>query len=169
MSEQRIAAVEGKPQVLAASPRVEHEAARERLGEVHWAGEVPAYGPGMEYVDLGDRAADDVPLEALAHYLDLRQLGHLGGLGAARAHGIGQAAGGLRQPLCGDRAVGGLGGLLLSLLLGAAGAVAVEPLAHADLRGEDLLVVGSGVLDDVLGDSEGMLGGELLQAGLPVE
>src|SRR6476661_7768037 len=69
----------------------------------------------------------------------------------------------------GDGDVGRLGGLLLGFLLGAAGAVAVEGLADLDLRGEGLLVVGALVLDDVLGHAEGVLGGELLEAGLPVQ
>src|SRR6478672_279504 len=69
----------------------------------------------------------------------------------------------------GDGDVGRLGGLLLGLLLGPAGAVPVEALADLDLGGEGLLVVGALVRDDVLGDAEGVLGGELLEAGLPVQ
>src|SRR5680860_267930 len=57
-----------------------------------------------------------------------------------------------------DGAVGGLRGLLLGLLLGAAGAVPVELVADADPRGEGLLVVGTVVLDDVLRHAEGVLG-----------
>src|SRR3954447_9208305 len=68
-----------------------------------------------------------------------------------------------------DRDVGGLGGLLLRLLLGPAGAVPVEHVADLHLSGERLLVVGALVLDDVLRHAEGVLGGQLLEAGLPVE
>src|SRR4051794_14418223 len=69
----------------------------------------------------------------------------------------------------GDLAVRRLGGGLLRLLLGAADAVAVQRLAHAHLRGEGLHVVGAVVLDDVLGDAEAVLGGQLLEGGLPVQ
>src|SRR3954471_2669149 len=62
---------------------------------------------------------------------------------------------------CLDLAVGGLGGLLLGLLLGVAGAEAVALGADAHLCGEGLGVVGSGVLDDVLGHAETVLGREL--------
>src|SRR5690242_853562 len=68
-----------------------------------------------------------------------------------------------------DLAVRRLRGGLLGLLLGAADAVAVQLLTDADLRGEGLHVVGALVLDDVLGDAEAVLGGELLERGLPVQ
>ena len=68
-----------------------------------------------------------------------------------------------------ELAVRRLRGGLLGLLLGAADAVAVAVVADADLRGEGLHVVGALVLDEVLGDAETVLGGELLERGLPVE
>ena len=58
---------------------------------------------------------------------------------------------------------------LLGLLLGAADAVAVEPLADADLGGEGLHVVGALGLDEVLGDAEPAHGRQLLEGGLPVQ
>src|SRR5680860_501588 len=71
--------------------------------------------------------------------------------------------------LRGDRAMGGLGGLLLGFLLRATGAVAVALLTHLNLCRERFLVVRAGVLDDVLRDSEGVLGGEFLETCLPVQ
>ena len=68
-----------------------------------------------------------------------------------------------------DLAVGGLGGALLGLLLGAAVAVAEDQIADADARDEGLHVVGAVVLDEVLGDTQPEVGGELLEGGLPVE
>src|SRR4029079_3818997 len=102
-----------------------------------------------------------------------------GSSGTGRAVVAGAVGPGHRDAQRGGRAVGEggvryravrrLGGLLLVLLLGAADAVAVEPVGHLDLRGERLHVVGAGGLDDVLGDAEGVLGGELLQGGFPVQ
>src|SRR4051794_23756401 len=68
-----------------------------------------------------------------------------------------------------DRDVSGLRCLLLGFLLRAAGAVTVELVADLHLGREDLLVIRPLVLDDVLRDSEGVLRGELLKTGLPVE
>ena len=69
----------------------------------------------------------------------------------------------------GDLEVRRLRGGLLGLLLGATEPVAVEAAADADLGRERLHVVRALVLDDVLGDAEVVLGGELLEGGLPVQ
>src|SRR6476619_3958364 len=71
--------------------------------------------------------------------------------------------------LVGERAVRRLGGLLLRLLLRPADPVAVHPVADAHPRGEGLLVIGALVLDQVLGDTELVDRGQLLEAGLPVQ
>src|SRR4051794_17863980 len=63
----------------------------------------------------------------------------------------------------------GLGGLLLGGLLRAAGALAVDRAGQEHGGGEGLGVVGSVVLDRVPGRAEPAGGGELLQAGLPVQ
>ncbi len=68
-----------------------------------------------------------------------------------------------------DLAVRRLGAGLLGFLLRATGAVAVELVADAHLSGERLGVVGTVVGEDVLGDTETVLGRELLQRRLPVE
>ena len=60
-------------------------------------------------------------------------------------------------------------GGLLGLLLGATHPVAVQPLAHPHLGGERLHVVRALVGDHVLGHAEPVLGGELLERGLPVQ
>src|SRR6478735_1044806 len=86
-----------------------------------------------------------------------------GGVGRRLGRRVGDTDG------AGDLAVRRLGGGLLGLLLGTAHAVAVEAGADAHLRGEGLHVVGALVGDDVLGHSEPVLGGELLQGGLPVQ
>ena len=156
--------VERQPEVLAAAAGGDHPAAGEAGGEVVGTGQVPADGAGVQDLDPGHGAADDVRPRARAGRP--RPRAARARSGQASASGVGGPAAPGRR---GDRAVGGLGGLLLGLLLGPAGAVAVERVADAHLRGEGLLVVGALVLDDVLRDAEGVLGGELLQAGLPVQ
>src|SRR3954451_9345025 len=63
----------------------------------------------------------------------------------------------------------GLGGLLLGGLLRAAGALAVDGAGEQDGGGEGLGVVGAVVLHRVARRPESAAGGELLQAGLPVQ
>src|SRR4051812_4005280 len=63
----------------------------------------------------------------------------------------------------------GLGGLLLGGLLRAAGALAVDGAGQQHRGGEGLRVVGAVVGDRVAGRPEPAAGGELLQAGLPVQ
>jgi hypothetical protein len=68
-----------------------------------------------------------------------------------------------------DGPPGGLGGLLLRLLLAAAGAGAVRDASDAGGSSEGLLVIGAGLRDQVLGDTEPLGRGELLETGLPVQ
>ena len=68
-----------------------------------------------------------------------------------------------------DGPPGGLGGLLLRLLLAAAGAGAVRDASDAGGSSEGLLVVGTGLGDQVLGHAEALGRGELLETGLPVQ
>src|SRR5690606_1913372 len=71
--------------------------------------------------------------------------------------------------LLGQRTPCRFGGLLLAFLLGRAAAAAEVTTADVDRRGELLAVVGTGVLDLVLGHAETGGRGQFLQAGLPVE
>src|SRR4051794_15205233 len=89
--------------------------------------------------------------------------------GSSGTASVGQGQVGLDAE--GDRelAVRRLRGGLLGLLLGAGDAVAVAVVTDAYLGGEGLQVVGALVLDEVLGHTEAVLGGELLERGLPVE
>src|SRR5215472_10704839 len=68
-----------------------------------------------------------------------------------------------------ERSEGGLGGPLLSLFLGLAGHPAVALAGHDRPGGERLGVVGPGLVDVVVGYAQATLGGQLLQAGLPVQ
>lgn len=68
-----------------------------------------------------------------------------------------------------DGPPGGLCGLLLRLLLAAAGAGAVRDASDAGGSSEGLLVVGAGLRDQVLGYAEPFGRGELLETGLPVQ
>lgn len=68
-----------------------------------------------------------------------------------------------------DGPPGGLRGLLLRLLLAAAGAGAVRDASDAGGSSEGLLVVGAGLRDQVLGHAEPLGRGELLETGLPVQ
>ncbi len=133
--------------------------------------DVAAHRARVEDVDAGDRAR--------------RARGARGRRGRprpreARARPVGQL---LRETICTAMSTAGsstprLAAIspyavsaagLLGLLLGAADAVAVEAVADAHLGGEGLHVVRALVLDDVLGDTEPVLGGELLEGGLPVQ
>ena len=144
-------------------------------GEAGRAAQVAAHRARVQHLDPGDGRAEHVALEAGADDLDLGELGH--GRAGQSEMVLDSAAdsGGRVDGRVGDAEAGGdlavrrLGGGLLGLLLGAAHAVAVEALADPDLGGEGLHVVGAVVLDDVLGDAEAVLGGQLLQGGLPVQ
>jgi hypothetical protein len=76
VAEDRVAAVEGQPEVLPTPARRDHPAAGGERGEVVGTGKVPAHRSGMEYVDPLDDAAHDVALEATTDDLDLGELGH---------------------------------------------------------------------------------------------
>src|SRR3954452_17613768 len=76
---------------------------------------------------------------------------------------------GTRSVLRGQGPPRGLGGLRLGRLLGAAGALAVDLAGEQDDGGERLGVVGARFLDLVDRRPEAAGGGELLQAGLPVQ
>src|SRR6478735_8492632 len=68
-----------------------------------------------------------------------------------------------------DLAPGGLGRLLLRFLLATTGAGAVRDTTDASSSSKGLLVVGAGLRDEVLGNSEALARGELLETGLPVQ
>src|SRR5207342_1797322 len=68
-----------------------------------------------------------------------------------------------------DRTPRGFRGLLLRLLLAAAGAGAVRDASDAGGSSKDLLVVRAGLRDQVLGNSEPLGRRELLETGLPVQ
>ena len=120
----------------AASPRVEGGSQRylprrraaamrrpvEPGGEVGRPGEVAADGRGCEHLDAGDRAADDVGLRGRAGRPRPRAARASARLGSLDAGPASASPG--REPGVGARVAGprGLGGLLLGLLLAAAGA-----------------------------------------------
>lgn len=91
-----------------------------------------------------------------------------GRLVGVRVDGVGRRLGALvrRGP---DGPPRGFRGLLLRLLLAAAGAGAVRDASDAGGSSEGLLVVRAGLRDQVLGDAEPFGRGEFLEAGLPVQ
>ena len=173
VAEQCVAVVEGQPEVLAPATGVLDAPAGQRGREPSRTARVAAYGTGVQHLDRGDDGAEHVAGQPGADHLDLGQLRH----GDSRSRSRSGVRGLLDRVLqrvgdaeaAGDRAVRRLGGGLLGFLLGPADAVAVELVGDPHLGGEGLLVVGALVLDDVLRDAEGVLGGELLEGGLPVQ
>ena len=156
-----------KPQVLAATPDDAYRRAAQHGGEIVRTGEVPAGGTRMQYLDIGDGPAADVPLQASSDRFDLGQLGH--GEPSAFPLGPRRSARGRRrvaQPGGAVPAIGGigfgpadlgaqcrprrLGGLLLGFLLGAALALARTCAADPGDGTERLLVIGPALVDQVL-------------------
>src|SRR6478672_641400 len=89
--------------------------------------------------------------------------------GSSGIHGSGRARGPGGLGAGTQLGPGALGGLLLGLLLAAPDPLAEGLLADDGPCGEDLLVVGALLGHAVLGHAEAGGGGELLQAGLPVQ
>jgi hypothetical protein len=74
--EQRLAVVEGEPEVLAAPFGAQERAACHRGGEPVWSRKVAAHRPRVHDLGRGDRAAHDVLLNPGADGLDLGQFWH---------------------------------------------------------------------------------------------
>jgi len=71
VSYQRIARIQGQPQVLSATAGRDQPAARDPTGEVVCAGHVAAHGTGVVHGGRGDRAPDDHLDKSTADHLDL--------------------------------------------------------------------------------------------------
>jgi hypothetical protein len=76
MSEDRVTAVERKPQVLATPARCLDPPPDEQSREVVCSGNVTADGARVSDRDVGDAPTHDPALEAAPDDLDLRQLRH---------------------------------------------------------------------------------------------
>ena len=154
----------------AARPR-EHGAPVQPGGEVVPARRRAGGRPGRRVnAPTAIGAADDVVCEAAPDDLDLGELGHARGRSSTPVRRrVGRLADG-GAGASGERRPGGLGGLLLGLLLAAAGALAVAPRRRRPTAAVKVFSwSGPSSLDAVLRDTERVAGGELLQAGLPVE
>lgn len=75
----RVAVVEGKPEVLASPAGGDDLSAGHLRGEVGGPGGMPAQRPWVEYVDRGDGPPDHMALQSQPDDLYLGKLGHLRG------------------------------------------------------------------------------------------
>jgi hypothetical protein len=73
---QRVAGVQGQPQVLTSPQRPGDGPACQQRREVRRSRQVPADSPRVGHLDAGDRPPDDAARETAPDHLDLGQLGH---------------------------------------------------------------------------------------------
>ena len=165
--QQGVAVGERQPQVLPAPGGLGERAAGQRGGEVVGAGEVAAYGPGVQDLDPLDAGAGHGVGQPTPDGLDLRKLRQ--GPGPRRA-GRPRALGGVLDGLAlleGGEREGGR--VLLGLLLVAPGAGTVVEGVDRDGREERLRVVGARLEHVVDGHAQPGERRDLLQARLPVQ
>ena len=169
--EQGVAVVEREPEVLAPPPGGLDAAAGQRLGEAGGPADVTAHRAGVQHVDAGDRGAEHVALEAGADDLDLGELGHVQRRSSGCRRGRRRPRPAVRRRRATRRSRRTPSRRRPARPPSWSGPRRCRRAASADahLGGEGLHVVGAVVLDDVLGHAERVLGGELLQRGLPVE
>ena len=149
-------AVEREPEVLAAAATPRGPCVRAAGREVAAPAAWRRTARGCWTSDGGDRAAGHPAVEAAPDDLDLGQLGHRS---ADRRR--------LGAPQC---VPGRRGRFLLGLLLAASDARAAVHAAPTRTTAVKVFSwSGPGLADQVLGDAEPEGGGELLQAGLPVQ